>query len=182
MLCADGEPIIINGGTTTYQMVYPLMTRQLQVMTNSFPLAEHLLKNSQNSVLVPGGLLYREQNIILSPFNDDASQNYWARRMFMGAHGVGPNGVMEADPLLIQAEEKLLGKSDELILMVDSSKFRQRSSLVLCPLDRVDVLITDENITDEAAQWIEAAGVRLIVASIPSGTTAKPARQAASTG
>lgn len=168
-LCADGEPIIINGGATTFQMVHPLTTRNLQVMTNSFPIAEHLLKNSRNSVLVPGGLLYREQNIILSPFNDDASQNYWARRMFMGAHGVGPKGVMEADPLLIQAQEKLLGKSDELVLLVDSSKFRKRSGFVLCPIERVDVLITDEYITDEVAQWIENAGVHLIVASVNSG-------------
>lgn len=167
-LCADGQPIIVNGGTTTYQMVYPLTTCNLQVMTNSFPIAEYLMKNSQNSVHVPGGLLYREQNIILSPFKDDGSQNFWARRMFMGAKGVGPNGVMEADPLLIQAEEKLLGKSDELVLLVDSSKFRIKSSLVLCPLDRVDVLITDENISDEAAKWVENADVTLIVATIGS--------------
>jgi DeoR family transcriptional regulator, ulaG and ulaABCDEF operon transcriptional repressor len=66
-LCADGEAIIINGGTTTFQMVHPLTTkRRLQVFTNSFPIAEHLLKHSKNTVLLPGGAIYREQNIILS--------------------------------------------------------------------------------------------------------------------
>ena len=38
-LCADGEPIIINGGTTTFQMVHPLANRRVQVLTNSFPIA-----------------------------------------------------------------------------------------------------------------------------------------------
>ncbi len=66
-LCADGEPIIINGGTTTFQMVHPLATRRMQVFTNSFPIAEHLLKNTRNTVMLPGGVIYREQNIILSP-------------------------------------------------------------------------------------------------------------------
>ena len=163
-LCADGEPIIINGGTTTFQMVHPLASRRLQVFTNSFPIAEHLLKHSKNTLMMPGGVIYREQNIVLSPFDNDVTRNFYARRMFMGAQGVGPLGLMEADPLLIQAEQKLIGQTDELVVLVDSSKFENRSSLVLCALDRVDTLITDDGIPDRAAQMLEAAGVTLIVA------------------
>lgn len=165
-LCADGEPIIINGGTTTFQMVHPLATRRMQVFTNSFPIAEHLLKNSKNTVLLSGGVIYREQNIVLSPFDNDVTRNFYARRMFMGAQGVGPLGLMEADPLLIQAEQKLIGQADELIVLVDSSKFRQRSSLVLCPLNNIDTVITDEGIPDKAAAMLDAADVKLIVAPV----------------
>ncbi|HET8726200.1 MAG TPA: DeoR/GlpR family DNA-binding transcription regulator [Alphaproteobacteria bacterium] len=163
-LCTDGEPIIINGGTTTFQMVFPLVDRRLQVFTNSFVIAEHLLRHSKNAVTVPGGTIYREQNIILSPFETDVSRNFYARKMFMGAQGVGPHGVMEADPLLIQAEQKLIGQADELIVLIDSSKFRLRSSLILCPLERVHTVITDRGVRDEDRQMLEAAGVRLIVA------------------
>ena len=46
-LCEDGEPIIINGGTTTFQMVHFLTNRRMQVFTNSFPIAEHLLQAFQ---------------------------------------------------------------------------------------------------------------------------------------
>ena len=165
-LCEDGEPIIINGGTTTFQMVHPLATRRLQVFTNSFPIAEHLLKHSKNTILLPGGAIYREQNIILSPFDNDVSKNFYARRMFMGAQGVGPLGLMEADPLLIQAEQKLIGQAEELVLLVDSTKFRNRSSLVLCPLKRVHTLITDEGISDHDAAMLEAADINVIVAPV----------------
>lgn len=165
-LVEDGEPIIINGGTTTFQMVHPLATRRCQVFTNSFPIAEHLLKTSKNSVLISGGVIYREQNIVLSPFDNDVTRNFYARRMFMGAQGVAPLGVMEADPLLIQAEQKLIGQADELVLLVDSTKFENRSSLVLCPLERIDVLVTDEGISDRQAAMIEAADIKLVVAPI----------------
>jgi len=114
--------------------------------------------------MLSGGAIYREQNIILSPFENDVTRNFYARRMFMGAQGVGPLGLMEADPLLIQAEEKLIGQADELIVLVDSSKFEARSSLVLCPLDRIDIVITDAGITDRAAAMLEAADIKLIVA------------------
>jgi DeoR family transcriptional regulator, ulaG and ulaABCDEF operon transcriptional repressor len=163
-LCEDGEPIIINGGTTTFQMVYPLVSRRLQVFTNSFPIAEHLLHHSKNQVMVPGGTIYREQNVILSPFGSDVSGNFYARKMFMGAQGVGPHGIMEADPLLIQAELKLISQADEIIVLVDSTKFRMRSSLILCPLERIHTVVTDRGISDTDRQMLETAGVRLVVA------------------
>jgi DeoR family ulaG and ulaABCDEF operon transcriptional repressor len=165
-LCNEGEAIIINGGTTTFQMVHPLSAKRLQVFTNSFPIAEHLLKHSKNTVLLPAGAIYREQNIILSPFDEDGSRNFYARRMFMGCRGLGPLGLMEGDPMLVQAEQKLIGQADELIVLADSSKFAARSSLLLCPLTRIHTVITDEGIDDRAAAMLEAADVKLIVARV----------------
>ena len=170
-LCEDGDSIIINGGTTTFQMVHPLASRRCQVFTNSFPIAEHLLKHSKNTVMLSGGVIYREQNIILSPFDNDVTRNFYARRMFMGAQGVGPLGLMEADPLLIQAEQKLIGQADELVVLVDSSKFESRSPLVLCPLERADTVITDDKISDKAAAMLEAAEITLIVAQSGAAQT-----------
>jgi DeoR/GlpR family transcriptional regulator of sugar metabolism len=163
-LCEDGQPIIINGGTTTFQMVHYLTNRRMHVFTNSFSIAEHLLRHSKNTVTLPGGTIYREQNIVLSPFDNDVTRNFYARRMFMGAQGLGALGLMEADPLLIQAEQKLIDQADELVVLVDSTKFRRRSSLILCPLTRISMVITDEGIEDREAKMLEAADIKLIVA------------------
>jgi DeoR family ulaG and ulaABCDEF operon transcriptional repressor len=165
-LCEDGDSIIINGGTTTFQMVHDLARRRMQILTNSFPIAEHLLKNSKNTITLPGGAIYREQNIVLSPFENDVTRNFYAQRMFMGAQGVGPLGVMEGDPLLIQAEQKLINQAEELVLLVDSSKFESRSSLILCPLDRVTTIVTDDGIAPRHARLVEQTGIRLVVAAV----------------
>ena len=177
-LCEDGDPIIINGGTTTFQMVHPLSARRCQVFTNSFPIAEHLLKHSKNTILLSGGTIYREQNIILSPFENDVTRNFYARRMFMGAQGLGALGLMEADPLLIQAEQKLIGQADELIVLADASKFQRRSSLILCPLNRIHTVITDDRLEDRAAQMLEAADVRLIVVPVGAADRKGAAQEA----
>lgn len=95
----------------------------------------------------------------------------------MGCRGLGPLGLMEGDPLLIQAEQKLIGQADELVVLADSSKFAARSSLLLCPLRRIHTVITDEGITDRDAAMLEAAEIRLIVA-----TVAAAERQEGSTG
>ena len=178
-LCHDGDAIIINGGTTTFQMVHYLSTRRMQVFTNSFAIAEHLIKHSKNQVMLPGGSVYRDQSIILSPFDNDVTRNFYARRMFMGAQGVGTLGVMEQDALIIQAEQKLINQADELVLMVDSTKFQRRSSLILCPLNRVSALITDDGIPDQARAMIEDAGIKLIVAGVSAAEATQESSSAA---
>jgi DeoR family transcriptional regulator, ulaG and ulaABCDEF operon transcriptional repressor len=163
-LCADGETIIVNGGTTTFQMGEFLRDRRLKVLTNSFPLAEVLIHSGNCRVALPGGEVYREQGTIVSPFEDDAIQHYTAARMFMSAISIGPLGVIEGDPLLARAESKLLKRADKLIVLADSSKFAPRGSLVVCPLSRVHMLITDSAAPPSALEMLQAAGVQVIVA------------------
>jgi len=169
-LCDDGDAI--NGGTTTFQMVHYMSARRLQVMTNSFAIAEHLVKHSKCNVSVPGGAIYRDQSLILSPFDNDAIRNFYARRIFIGAQGVGALGIMESDALVIQSEQKLMRQAEELIVMIDSSKFRKRSSLILCPLENVSTIITDEGVPDDAARMVEDAGIKLIVAGASASAVA----------
>jgi DeoR family ulaG and ulaABCDEF operon transcriptional repressor len=84
--------------------------------------------------------------------------------MFMGAAAVGPRGLMQADVVLIQAEQKLLARADQLIVLVDSSKFRASASFVVCDLGAIDVVITDAGITAEETAMLKAHGVEVIVA------------------
>jgi DeoR family transcriptional regulator, ulaG and ulaABCDEF operon transcriptional repressor len=163
-LCADGDTIIVNGGTTTFQMGEFLRERRLKVLTNSYPLAEVLIRDGKCRVALPGGEVYREQGMIVSPFDEDAIQHYSASRMFMSAISIGPLGVIEGDPLLARAESKLLKRADKLVVLADSSKFVSRGSLVVCPLSRVNTLITDSAAPASALDMLREAGVEVRLA------------------
>lgn len=162
-MCADGEPIIIDGGSTTFMMTEFIRDRSLQVLTNSFPIAESLYRSGSTRVLVPGGEIYREQNIILSPFDDGVLQSFNAARVFMGAQAIRSQGLMQSDPVLIQAEQKLIDQAEELVVLVDSTKFKQLGSLILCPLKRIDAVITDSEVPRSALDMLKAAGVQVHV-------------------
>jgi len=164
-LCQDGDAIIINGGTTTFQMVHFLSARRAQVLTNSFAIAEHLVKHSKCTVTLPAGAIYREQNLILSPFENDGIAHFFAKRMFMGAQGISALGIMESDSLIIQSEQRLIRQAEELVLLIDSSKFLSRSSLVLCPLSAATTIITDDGIRDADRQMVENLGITLLIAT-----------------
>jgi DeoR family transcriptional regulator, ulaG and ulaABCDEF operon transcriptional repressor len=162
-MCVDNDVIIINGGTTTFQMAEFLRNTRLKILTNSYPLAEFLIRETQNRVALPGGEVYRDQKLIVAPFDDDAIQHYSARIMFMSAISIGPLGVIEGDPLIARAETKLLRRADKLVVLADSSKFAQRGSLVVCPLSRIHALITDQAAPPEALAMLRDAGVETIV-------------------
>ena len=57
-----------------------------------------------------------------------------------------------------------MDRAEQVILLVDSSKFASSSGVIVCGLDEVDVLITDAGITPAQAEIVRGAGVRLIIA------------------
>ena len=162
-LCDDGESIIINAGSTTWFMAEFLRHRRMQILTNSFPIAQELILNSDNRIVLPGGEVYREQGIVLSPFDEDAIQHFTATKVFMSCFAITPMGIIEGDPLIARAEAKLLSRADTLIVVADSSKFEARGSMVVCPLARVHTLITDDGAPPAVLDYARSLGVRVIV-------------------
>jgi Transcriptional regulators of sugar metabolism len=162
-LCQPGEGIMIDGGTTTLQMCPYLAGLNLQVLTNSLHIVNALLQQQGTRILVPSGSVFREQNIILAAAGEESMPRFHGPRLFMGAAAVGPQGVMQADVVLVAAERRLIDRAEEVILLVDSSKFRTQSGTIVCGLDEIDTVITDA-LPVEMAEHLERAGVRIILA------------------
>jgi DeoR family ulaG and ulaABCDEF operon transcriptional repressor len=165
-LCSPGEGVMIDGGSTTLQMCPHLVGLNLQVLTNSLHIVSALLSQSGTKLLVPGGQVFPEQNIILSAAGDDGMPRFHAPKLFMGAASIGPAGLMQADVILVAAERRLIDRASQIIVLVDSSKFDGPSGHVVCPLDEIDILVTDSGISSQHSKMLEKSGVRVIAASI----------------
>jgi DeoR family ulaG and ulaABCDEF operon transcriptional repressor len=165
-LIEDGDSIIIGGGTSTFALVEFLADRNLDILTNSIPIVTQLLSTSRNRVTIPGGTIFREQNIVLSPFENDTIENFWAEKMFTGCYGVNRFGLMETDPLIVQSHARLLRRADTLIVMADSSKLKQRSSMIVAALERISTLITDDGAKDDDLALFRKAGIEVITAKV----------------
>jgi len=171
-MCADGETVIINGGTTTFMMTDFLAEKNLTIVTNSFLLAARLMATSRSEIIIPGGKVYRDENVIVSPFDNDATDHHYASKMFMSVSGLSMLGLVESDPMLVRAEKRLMGQAEKLVVMVDSSKFSRRVGLILCGLRQVDTVITDTGVDDISVQWLEQAGIKVIKVApepVPAG-------------
>jgi DeoR family ulaG and ulaABCDEF operon transcriptional repressor len=165
-LCVPGESIIIDGGSTTLQMCPHLDGLHLEVATNSLHIVSALLPQSSTRIYMPAGAVYREQNIVLSPFDDDGTSHYSASKLFIGAASVGPLGLMQTDLILLQAERRLMARARQVVLLVDSGKFRSPMGEAVCPLGEVATVITDDRITSAHAKLVERSGAKLIVVKL----------------
>jgi DeoR family transcriptional regulator, ulaG and ulaABCDEF operon transcriptional repressor len=163
-LCENGDSIIINAGSTTWYMAEFLRTRRMQILTNSFPISQELMATSENRIVLPGGEVYREQGIILSPFDEDAIQHFTASMMFMSCFSITQMGIIEGDPLIARAEAKLLSRAEKLVVIADSSKFQPRGSMAVCQLQRVHTLITNGDAPEQLLDHVRSLGVNVILA------------------
>ena len=163
-LCEAGSAVMIDGGSTTLQMCRHLEGLNLQVLTNSLHIVSALLPQAGTRIQVPGGSVFREQNIILSAAGDNLMPRFHAPKLFMGAAAVGPQGIMQADVVLVASERRLIERAEELILLIDSSKFESSSGNVVCDLDDIDVVVTDNGIESRHVEMLGTASVELIIA------------------
>jgi DeoR family ulaG and ulaABCDEF operon transcriptional repressor len=138
----------------------------LEVATNSLHIVSALLPQATTRIYMPAGAVYREQNIVLSPFDDDGTSHYEATKMFIGAASVGPLGLMQTDLILLQAERRLMARARQVVLLVDSTKFHRPIGEAVCALSEVMTVITDDAIAGAHAKLVERSGAKLITVSV----------------
>ncbi|MDR3439144.1 DeoR/GlpR family DNA-binding transcription regulator [Telmatospirillum sp.] len=173
-MCHDGESIMIGGGTTTQKMVEYLLNRRITVLTNSLVVAIPLIEKGCGRVILAGGEAYRAHNVVLSPFDHDSFENHRVSKLFIGAMCIGLCGVLEGDPLLVRVGQRMINQAEQVILLVDSSKFHRMDGTILCPLERVTRIVTDDGIDEQTLRMFEQAGVPVTVA-VAAPSAANPA-------
>ncbi len=161
-LCDEGETVIIDGGTTTFCMAEYLQDTRLQILTNSFAIARALM-HTGNQIVLTGGMLYPEAELILDPFDAEMFSDYVPKKLFLGVAGMDESGVSNLNALILKAEKRMIARAEQLIILADSSKLGTRGSLSLCRINQVHTLITDSGITDKFAGILQKEGVNLIV-------------------
>jgi DeoR/GlpR family transcriptional regulator of sugar metabolism len=164
-LIQANDSIIITGGTTTYAMVEFLGRLEIDVLTNSFQIAAQLLATS-NRITLPGGTIYREQGLLLSPYPDSTSANFRATKLFVGCYGINRFGIMETDPLIVHSTTALLDRAEEIIVLADSRKLQQRSAMIVAPLSRINTLVTDAQARPQDLDALRSAGIKVITATV----------------
>src|SRR5581483_5044278 len=66
-LIANGDTVLLDGGTTTYEVARLLVDRPLQIVTNSLPVANLFASNSNTDLVLLGGYVYPRTGVSLGP-------------------------------------------------------------------------------------------------------------------
>jgi DeoR/GlpR family transcriptional regulator of sugar metabolism len=160
-----GETIIIDGGTTTWFFARTLVGRDVQIVTNSLPIAQQFMNDEHAELVLLGGTLYPRYGVLLGPTTEQALDGLHARTLFLSVWGIHHGALYNQNLLLIQAEQRMMQRVQQVVLLADSSKFGHSALARLCTLDAIHVVVTDAGLTKEHREPIEKAGCKLIIAS-----------------
>lgn len=104
--------------------------KPVQIITNYLPLANYLIDQEHDSVIIMGGQYNKSQSITLSPQGSENSL-YAGHWMFTSGKGLTAEGLYKTDMLTAMAEQKMLSVVGKLVVLVDSSKIGERAGMLL---------------------------------------------------
>jgi DeoR/GlpR family transcriptional regulator of sugar metabolism len=169
----DGETVLLDGGTTTYEVARLLVGRSLQVVTNSLPVANLFASESRTDLVLLGGYVSPRTGVCLGPYANELLGRLHVTTTILSAAGIADEGLFNAHLLLAETEQAMLRAAGRVVVVADSSKFGQKSLTLVSPLDAIDVVVSDNGLSDDWRQKIAAAGSHLIVAQV-SDTEREP--------
>lgn len=162
-LIEDGDAVLLDGGTTTYEVARLLVGRPLQIVTNSLPVANLFAANANADLVLLGGYVYPRTGVALGPYANEMLSKLNVRRTVMSVAGITERGYYNSNLLLVETERAMMSAADEVIVVADSTKFGRQSLAHLCELPMVDRLVVDRDISQEWRESIRAAAVELLI-------------------
>ena len=147
-LLEDGDVVMIDGGTTTYQLCEFIALKRIRIITNSLVIAQAVdrLKGRQRGaeIYLTGGILQPESSVVSGPPAEAFLKRYHAQWAFLSAAGVDATEATNYNEAVLASERLMIEQSERVALLVDHTKLNRRAMCPLCSLAKVDHLFTGE--------------------------------------
>lgn len=164
-LVQDDDVIVIDAGTTTYEVAKNIASRRLTVICNFLPILCLLSSQRNINLIGVGGLLDWENQWFTGPQVIDTLQSMNANVAIMATTclslGKGLTNRMLPDS---QIKRAMIDIAEKVILVADSSKMHHSTLATVGPIELVDIFLTDSGLSDEDRRAIEARGIEVIIA------------------
>ena len=163
-LIDDGDTILLDGGSTTYELARLLVGRHLHVVTTSLPVANLFASDSNSDLVLIGGNICPRSGVARGPYADKMLSMVRVRKTIFSVAGICDDGFFNNDLLLVETERAMMRAAAEVIVVADSTKFGHQSLTHLCPLNAVQYLVVDGGVSEEWRNKVKSAGVDLVIA------------------
>ena len=163
----DGATIALDIGTTTYELSALLGTKKdLTIITNSLRVATNMAQNTDHCVYCIGGQMTRVEIVAGGMAARDFLNNFAAiDYYFCSTDGITiENGMTEFDETVVAVKRRLVEMSDQVISLIDHSKFGKKALFPTCSLQNLDLLITDAGIDSVYLRQLKNAKVNVVIA------------------
>ena len=164
----DHNRIIVDSGSTTATLIKQLNLKQgLVVMTNSLSVATALRSlENEPTLLMTGGTWDTRSESFQGNIAEQVLRSYDFDQLFIGADGIDLERGTTTFNELVRLSQVMAEVSREVIVMVESQKIGRKMPNVELTWQQIDVLITDNKLSQADKDAIMAQGVEVICVDV----------------
>jgi DeoR family fructose operon transcriptional repressor len=160
----EGDVIVLEGGTTVAALVDALPEQRISICTNSLPIGLRLReKRPALPTRVLGGWLSAVSGNTAGPdtLRELASSRFTT--CFLSATAWdAEKGPMDPNPMEIEVKRSMAARADKVILLLDHTKFGQRSASVMIHCRRLHAVVTDRPPPPAVLQQLSRHGIKVL--------------------
>jgi DeoR/GlpR family transcriptional regulator of sugar metabolism len=165
-LIGDGETLLLNGGSTTRLFAAELSGRRnLTIVTNNLTVPTTLAAECVRDVYVLGGQYKGDAQVTIGPVGFVSAGSITVDSAVIGVGGITvkeglTTTVLEEASVILG----MINAARRTIVLADASKLGHSTFAHIAPLERINMLVTDEEPPSDLAQALNEARIELIVA------------------
>ncbi|MDT2008002.1 DeoR/GlpR transcriptional regulator [Rhodococcus opacus] len=151
----DGQTIILDSGSTTYQVALELRHKtDLTIITNDLRIGKYMATIPGIRLLVTGGELLGSVFTLVGERAVDFLSDYSADWAFLGADAIDPiAGITNTNTLEVPLKRAIISAAAHTAVVTDSSKFGQRALAKVAAINEIDIILTDTGLPSDQAEW-----------------------------
>lgn len=159
----DGDCIFIDSGSTTYQIAKHIKNKKnIIVVTNSLPVITELIGSDIELIIIGGKIRNTENSVVAYDylFNFDQLN---ISKAFIGTSGItAKKGISDYNMEEALTRKKIIEISNKIYVAADSSKFGKDVTINICPINKINYIITDYLIDKEIINKFESKNCQII--------------------
>lgn len=141
----DNDVVYIDSGTTTLEILEGIKTKNVKVFTNNLDFINAALAYPNIEIICLAGKLNRKMNSFVGKETLKILELFNIQKAFIAASGVSIKyKITNSSSDESAIKQMAMKKSQEIFLMVDSSKFDKVGLVTFSDFSEIDVVITDK--------------------------------------
>ncbi len=160
----SGQTIALDVGSTTFELARCLADSSINIFTTSLKIASYLNKK-RATVYLPGGLVSGTEPSVIGSQAVKQLEKLRFDVAFIGVSGVSDDGFYDYSIEDTEIKKTLIKNAQNVIVLLDGSKFDRTSVAQVCTFESVDTIVTDVAPPPNLAAVLKAASVDVEIAN-----------------
>ena len=164
-LIEEGQAIALNGGTTTIEIAKAMVGKfqRLTIITNDLRIVSILGANKNFNIILTGGFYNHEEFTLYGKQCEEILADFNIDIAFITVNALSlEQGLTDFRIHEVGVIQTILSQTKYKVVAADSSKFETSSYITICPLENIDLIVTDSSLPHNVAEEYSNHNIRIL--------------------